>query len=375
MKGSGSRTAIERCVDVAVVGGGPAGCAAAIWCALVGLKVALLEAESFPRHRPGESLHPGVLTILRQLGVDREVEQADFLRYPGQTVAWGSEPQFQAFGGDADGAWMGLQAIRERFDAILLSRTEALGAMVLQPCSAQSPLMRGGRVVGIDSSGGPVQSRFVIDATGGRHWLGRRIGAGVYYASRRLIAYYGYAKAAPPTLEAFPYLEADPTGWTWVARVSEDSYAWTRLPFSRARTRLLAPPPRLGDCVPTGPTRGADVTWRLLPQSAGPGYFLAGDAAAVLDPLSSHGVLRALMSGIQAAHLVDLVLRKGVNESRAIRSYQEWCLQLFEREVWNMHELYVRLPRGWQPSIFPARVTAPTVTEQRDFSSVGISVT
>src|SRR4051812_35168753 len=46
--------------DLAVVGGGPAGCAAAIWAAKCGLQTVLMEAREFPRKRPGETLHPGV---------------------------------------------------------------------------------------------------------------------------------------------------------------------------------------------------------------------------------------------------------------------------------------------------------------------------
>lgn len=353
---SGSQSVIERTFDVVVVGGGPAGCAAAIWCALAGLRAAILEGQRFPRHRPGESLHPGVLTLLRQLGVDRAVEEAGFVRYAGQTVSWGGEPRFQPFGGDSGGPWLGIQATREKFDAILLSRAKTLGVAVLQPCTARSPITSRGRVVGVNSSAGCVHSHFVIDATGGRHWLGRSLGSGVYYASPRLTAYYGYAEAAPAAPESFPSLEADPDGWTWIARVGENLYSWARLPFTRGCA--LSPPQRLGDCIPTKRTRGADVTWRLLPQSAGPGYFLAGDAAAVLDPLSSHGVLRALMSGIKAAHLARLVLRDGVGESRAIRSYQEWCARLFEGEVRVMRELYAGLPRDWRPSA----VASPALT-------------
>jgi len=349
MMAPGLSSAIDRSVDVAVVGGGPAGSAAAIWSALSGLDTVLLEAQPFPRPRPGESLHPGAMAILRQLGVDHDIEQAGFVRYPGQIVAWGGEPEFQSFGSDAGGAWLGLQATREKLDAILLHRARALGVEVLQPCGARAPLLTDGRVAGVDSSSGPIRARIVIDAAGGRHWLGRRLGSGVYSASPQLIAYYGYAKAERPVPEVLPHLVADAAGWTWIAPVGEDSYAWTCLPFTAPPAGRPGLPPALRGCIPTAPIRGADVTWRFLLPPAGPGYFIAGDAAAVLDPLSSRGVLKALMTGMQAAHLASLVLRKGIDESRAIQSYQDFCLRLFESEVAGMHDMYARLPREWQP--------------------------
>jgi len=332
---------------VAIVGAGPAGSAAAIWCALAGLRVALLEADSVPGRKPGESLHPGVLPILRQLGVDRQVEQAGFLRHPGQTVAWGHEPQYQRFGIDQRGVWFGFQVLREKFEAILLNRATELGVELFQGCRAHSPRIDGGRVVGINSTRGPIHARLTIDGAGGNNWLGRRLGRRFFYASRRLIAYYGYAKGVPKNAQSFPYLEVDQTGWTWVARLDEDLFAWSRLPFSRTTTGTKSPPSQLRDCAPIGRTRGKDVTWRFLPHSAGPGFFVVGDAAARLDPLSSHGILKALMSGMNAAHLINLVLGDDASETRATSAYREWSMDLFERDFGSMHKLYAQLPQDW----------------------------
>jgi flavin-dependent dehydrogenase len=44
-----------------------------------------------------------------------------------------------------------------------------------------------------------------------------------------------------------------------------------------------------------------DVTLRMAAQTAGDGWFLCGDAALVLEPSVSHGVLRGPMSGMAAA--------------------------------------------------------------------------
>src|ERR1700755_3407527 len=94
--------------DVLVLGGGPAGCAAAIHCAQRGLKVALLEAKAFPRHRPGETLHPGVEPVLRPLGVLKRVLVANFPRHEGNWISWGEHAvRFESFGRDADGPWRG----------------------------------------------------------------------------------------------------------------------------------------------------------------------------------------------------------------------------------------------------------------------------
>src|SRR3954468_16153125 len=73
-------------VDVAVVGGGPAGAAAAIWAALSGLRVRLLERRAVSRPPPGEALQPGIGPLFRQLGIDRRVEAASTIRHFGQWI-------------------------------------------------------------------------------------------------------------------------------------------------------------------------------------------------------------------------------------------------------------------------------------------------
>lgn len=103
--------------DVLIIGSGPAGSAAAIACAQRGLQVVLIERELFPRSHPGETLHPGVEPLLKQLGAIEPVLAAGFLRHTGNWVQWEAQKHFVPFGEDDSGAWLGFQAWRADFDA------------------------------------------------------------------------------------------------------------------------------------------------------------------------------------------------------------------------------------------------------------------
>lgn len=344
--GSGRRSATEGVYDAVVVGGGPGGSAAAIGCALRGLRAALVESREFPRPRPGESLHPGVEPLLRQLGVDAEVLAAGFPRHAGQRVTWGGPESFQAFGADERGPWLGFQALGSRFDTILLAKARELGVTVLQPCKALEPLTRGGRVVGVYTSAGEIHGRYVVDAAGSQHWLGRRMGHGLFCASPRLTVHYGYARGICPDVDEAPALVADDAGWTWVARVDEGLYHWSRLPFREAPRYRPAAPPELRALAPVGRPLGADVTWRLIPQAAGPGYFITGDAVSVLDPLSSRGVLKAIMSGMRVADLLAQLLKGRASERRAVQDYRHWVSSWFEQDTRRLLGLYGQLRHG-----------------------------
>jgi 2-polyprenyl-6-methoxyphenol hydroxylase-like FAD-dependent oxidoreductase len=67
--------------DLVIVGGGPAGCAAAIAARSYGLSLALFERDAAPTLRTGDAVHPGIEPLLIRLGVMEAVQQAGFLRY------------------------------------------------------------------------------------------------------------------------------------------------------------------------------------------------------------------------------------------------------------------------------------------------------
>ena len=324
-----------------MIGGGPAGTATAVTCAERGLSVILLESFCFPRERPGETLHPGVEPLLRQLGVWEEVAACQFLRHSGQWVTWGDRPHFASFGEDDNGPWLGFQAWRAEFDELLIKRAQSLGVEILQPCHATSLLVERGRVAGVVcSKAGSLRARFVIDAAGGRHWLGRRLALPIQTISPKLIAYYGYGEGECPERDEAPSLVADRLSWTWTARVRPGLYQWTRLVLEPPGNKRPEPPTEFDGLKLRGMVRGHDVTWRFINESAGEGYFLVGDAAAVLDPSASHGVLRALMSGIMVGHSVCRILDDAAAERQIAQAYREWLTSWFNHDVHRLTSLY-----------------------------------
>jgi flavin-dependent dehydrogenase len=64
----------------------------------------------------------------------------------------------------------------------------------------------------------------------------------------------------------------------------------------------------------------------------------------VLDPLSAHGVLRALMSGMMAGHLIANLLPQGLPPLLAARHYRSWQAAWFARDTLALRALYASLP-------------------------------
>jgi hypothetical protein len=134
-------------------------------------------------------------------------------------------------------------------------------------------------------------------------------------------------------------LVGDGSGWTWTARVGPGLYNWTRVAFGGPSDATWWPDEFRG-LSPRGRSRGADVTWRLAEPSAGSGWFLIGDAAATLDPTSSHGVQRAIMSGMMAAHLAAPVVRGQISAAEAATAYHGWLAGWFEADAARLSGFY-----------------------------------
>jgi len=327
---------------VLVVGGGPSGSAAAITVASAGGDVTLIEGKNFPRHRPGETLHPGVEPLFRQLGVAGAVEAAGFLRHVGNRVQWGDEPEFQSFGSDEQGRWTGYQADRGKLDSILLTRARGCGVRVLQPCRAGVPLTDGDRVTGVETDRGEIRTDWILDATGLGHWLVRHLGVPWDRRSPRLMVRYGYVSMFGQDGDRYqnPCMRKDDGGWTWIAKVSADRLAWARMRRAGTCDRDGWVPSALGSYLPVGCGGAADVTWRISQKLAGSGWFLLGDSGAVLDPASSHGVLKAVMSGIMAGDLITSTGQGKIQTGDASGIFTDWSREWFDRDVGELQKLY-----------------------------------
>jgi flavin-dependent dehydrogenase len=326
--------------DVVVIGGGPAGSAAAIACAERGLRVVLFERDHFARERPGETLHPGIEPLFRQLGIADRLSSVIGARHKGIWIEWGGPRHFEPFGDDDSGPWSGFQVWRADFDALMLQRAREVGVAVRQPCAVTGPLLRDGAVAGVSTDDGPVSAAVVIDATGRTRWLGRALGVTSPGRSPRLVARYGYAEGSCPVRDDAPALVGDASGWTWTAMVRPRTYQWTRVWFDRAKPDADWMPDELRGLTPLGRSRGADVTWRLAARVAGPGWFMVGDAAALLDPTSSRGVLKAIMSGMMAAHLAAPVIAGTVPAQAAADAYGRWVADWFALDAARLAQFY-----------------------------------
>lgn len=346
--------------DVIIIGAGPAATATAITLRQKGLSCLIVEREQMPRYRPGETLHPGMEVLFRKLGVWEAVLERVYLRPRGVLVRQFGIEQLMLYGQDADGEWRGFQMARQVLDSLLLSRAESLGAHLQLQSRALRLNFKQGNITGVRTDKGDFLARFVVDCGGGRHWIGKQLRLTVRRYSPRLFARFGYFMGRGERIYDSPLMEFDNFGWTWLAQVQENLLHWTRLDvtLSTGKQRLLLPCVSahirrsarfagVDELIDFSSTRGADVTWRILEAPAGPSYFAAGDAAAVIDPASSQGVLKAVMSGIYVGYLIERVLTNPTIQPIVIAEYTRWLYAWFLNDISILARRYSRTFPDW----------------------------
>jgi flavin-dependent dehydrogenase len=318
--------------DVCVIGGGPAGSTIAHRLATLGHDVCILERQSFPRHHVGASLPASILPLLEVIGARDLVEGAGFLR-PRQIVVWWAEdvPSIRTPPGPP-----GFHVDRGTFDRLLLQNAKANGVRVLQPARAMPPerLRGGGWKTRFHQDGclKEVTSRFVVDACGDRSLLpGRR-----KRVSAPLLALYAHWRSSPGG-ETAGMVEAGENEWFWhaplghgqsVAAVFIDPKRLSGIAPQSIETtyRELLGRCRLFRDAPVGDIEGlvkaCDASSRYAQEPAASDFVRVGDASLRVDPLSSQGVQLAVAGGIQAAAVVNTLVKCPENSNAAIAFYK-----------------------------------------------------
>ncbi len=332
----GKRHVLET--DVLVIGAGPAGCSTGIQLLKQGKSVVFVDKSQFPRSAPGETLHPGAEQLLRELGVWDSAREKVASRHKGISSAFRKQVAFQAYNESED--WRGFQFKRSELDFLLLQEVVRLGARTFLGQPPQEVVTDSeGNVCKIICEGLDIRPSYVIDASGRANWLGRRLEIARTVFSPSLLAWYGHVKSWKDGEFSTPRLCWTSNGWTWLAAICDGLVSWTQMDVIRPQSRHSNwLPSQLLECEAVGRTRGIDVTWQVAEVLSANNWFMVGDAAFVLDPASSHGWLKATMSGMLVAHLINS------SSSLNIRSmhwqYKKWATTTFHSDRARLQELY-----------------------------------
>jgi geranylgeranyl reductase family protein len=302
--------------DVVVVGAGPAGAWAAFELARRGARVALVDA-SHPREKPcGGGVTGRALALVGSelAQVPRvSIETARFTALSaGASVDVALDPGALVI------------ASRTEFDAALVDAAERAGARLIKNRARNvAPEGNGFRIT---TASGSLRTQVLVGADGANSLVRRRLSQP--FGRNHLSIATGFFVPGVTSRQIVIGLNADPPGYFWSfprpthLAIGVCAQANVGVGAATLRAAVAAWIER------SGLANGAPLTpyaWPIpslsnaalgTPALAGPGWFLVGDAAGLVDPLTREGIYFALLSGSWAAEAIASDLASGERQYR-----------------------------------------------------------
>jgi geranylgeranyl reductase family protein len=319
--------------SVLVVGGGPAGSAAAYWLARDGHEVTLVEKKEYPREKTcGDGLTPRAVLQLQDMGFDFEVPEfhriSGLRSYAGDDLMiempWPDHSRFPNWGG----------VIRRRdLDQQVARLAEKEGVRIREKTTA-TPSIEEGRLRSVTLANGAVSEIIAPDITiiadGSMNRFGRDLGTTRrrdYPMGMAARGYYSSPKSQDPFLESQLDLRdasgATMPGYGWVFPLGDGTVnvgvgllstftRWKDVNTTQMMNDYVAIAPDywgLSEASRLSKPMGGKLTMSYSKSPlVGSNWITIGDAAGAINPWNGEGISYAYETGRFAAEYVGQAL-------------------------------------------------------------------
>jgi flavin-dependent dehydrogenase len=325
-------------VDVVVVGGGLAGCSAALSLALSGRSVALYEAKTYPHDKVcGEFLSPESEHYLSRLGVLPAIEQYQPTRISRARIV---APSGIAWSGTFRGAGLGIS--RRTLDAALAAQARSAGVALYEgaPVSDVSGSLTDGFLIRARTPDGvhEVRARAVVGAYGKRGSLDRTLDRDSRQVRTPFVGLKAHFSGSTPgaCVDLYPF----PGGYCGLSEVEARRVNACLLVRQDVFLRAAGQPADVERFVAWMARQNRSLgDWLQRAQRISPEWLsisqvsfaqkraverdvlMAGDTAGLIAPLAGDGMSMALHGGLLAADWLGRFLRGDADADAVRRGY------------------------------------------------------
>lgn len=327
-----------------IVGGGPGGSTLAALLAKQGRSVCILERDTFPRFRIGESLLPFSVPVWEKSGVLAKIERDGYMIKPGARFVVDETLEEECFwfenGLDSQHDYA-FQVQRGPFDKLLLDHARELGVTVKQPLAAKDLRIEPDAAV-VTTPEGEFRAQVVCDASGRWTFTSTLQRQRRVHPSHRKVSCFGHFRGVrrcernEGNIIIVRYGDTE-KGWFWVIPftdgttsvgvVAEVEY-FRRCNLSPGEfliksireSRHVAP--RMTDAQLCGEYMSeADFSY-TSDRHVGDRLIKVGDAGAFVDPIFSSGVLLSTLAADMAAEAIEGAFLAGDFSADSFAAYE-----------------------------------------------------
>jgi geranylgeranyl reductase family protein len=345
-------------LPVLVAGGGPGGAATALALRRHGVPVVVFDRARFPRDKVcGDVVLPEAQQAIRALGLPWQDLVAQSYPCTGSRYVASDGAEVDGLFRDTAGRrvdwWITKRLVLDNW---LIQHAVAAGAELRERHEVTDVLKNGaGVAVGLrvrrdDGEVVDVRGAAVVGADGATSAVARSLGVFNQFPDDICLAARAYMKGVKlpnPYLEIFTTERSLP-GCTWILPVGPDEVNLGVGVIKADAERLGVTPRELFDEVmeqcPQMRERLAGLTvpklkgWSLPGTSedrpiVGHGSLLVGDAGAMIDPFTGHGIHHAMWAGIHAGDVLSEALRKGDVLAPNLMEHDRRCRETFLSEA------------------------------------------
>lgn len=348
--------------DIVIVGARCAGSPLATLLAQRGLRVCMLDKARFPSDTPSTHvIQPFGAAVLNRLGILDTVLAAGAVQLTAFTMVT-DDARIEADLADevtsavAAGQPPALCVRRVTLDHLLIAAASEAGADVRTRTGVTGLLREGKRVIGVETSHGPIQASLVVGADGRHSTVARLADAAEYYTTGQCRPFtWAYFDDVPDTearlrlgrLGDLAFLACPTDGGLYMAAAippreadnDEDSFigrfkAWPEL------AALINGAKRVG------PVRVVPHCRGYFRSATGPGWVLTGDAGQFKDPTPAQGISDAFRQAERLADAIGAGLGGSVRLDDQLRRWWRWR----DDDCYEMHWLATDMGTPRPPS-------------------------
>jgi len=369
---------MQKC-DVLVIGGGPAGSTVSSLLAERGWSITQLEKDAHPKFHIGESLLPMNLPILEKLGVLEQVHEIGILKYGVEFNCTSREKPTTYYFKNAlnKNHPYAYEVQREKLDKILFENAKQKGVVSIENTRVINIEFQDDDTCFVharDEHGEKLlwHARFLVDASGRGTVLGNQFKnkqRSKVHSSAAVFGHFSGVERRAGKDEGNISVYWFEHGWFWFipfknGTMSVGAVCWPYYLNSRTvdvkqflmDTIKLCPAAqqRMDKAELISPVTATGNFSYKLKKMYGKGYLIIGDAFAFIDPVFSSGVLLGMNGAMNAADVVDGILKDPTSATKRLKQHDRmirYGLKTFSWFIYRITQPAMRNmfmgPRNW----------------------------